>query len=88
MSYPMTATCEYCGSPGVMNAWWCNAPDCWAAYYRECEERAEYEARVSVTRAKAQADLMRTEAFVWGSSFLAIEHAAHSLAVLAKAPVR
>lgn len=89
MSYPMSETCEYCGSPDVMDdAWWCEAPECWAAYYRECEERAAYEDRVPLTRTKAEADVMRTEAFVWGPSSLKIEHAAHGLAVLAKAPVR
>lgn len=89
MSYPMSETCEYCGSPHVMDdAWWCDEPECWAAYYRECEERAAYEDRVPLTHTKAEVDLMRTKASVWGPASLDVEHAAHGLAVLAKAPVR
>lgn len=89
MSDPMSEACEYCGSSDVMDdAWWCDASECWAAYYRECEDRALYEDRVPLTRLKAEADLMRTEAFVWGPSSRKIEYAAHGLAVLAKAPVK
>lgn len=89
MSVPFTETCEYCGSPHVMDdAWWCDSRECWAAYYRECEERAAYKDRVPLTLEKARTDLIRTRASVWGPAFLDIERAAHGLAVLAKAPVQ
>lgn len=74
----MTETCVYCESPDVMDdAWWCDAPACWSAYYRECKE---YEERVPLTRRKADIDLVHTEAFVYGPSALNIEFAASMIA--------
>jgi hypothetical protein len=89
MSYPMAETCFYCGSPDVMDdAWWCEAPECWDAYYREEQERADYEARTPLTRSKALSDLWSTDATVWGPMARYIELMACQIATLAKAPVR
>lgn len=81
MSSPITETCEYCGSPDVMDdAWWCDAPACCSAYDRECEKTHEYEERIPLTRRKADIDLVHTEAFVYGPSALNIEFAASMIA--------
>lgn len=89
MSDPITKTCEYCGSPDVMDdAWWCEAPECWDAYYREEKERTDYEDRNPFTRNKAISDMMKTEATVWGPPVRYVELMACEIARLAKAPVR
>jgi hypothetical protein len=89
MSEPLSETCFYCGSPDVMDdAWWCEASECWDAYYREEQDRADYEARTPLTRTKADSDLWSTNATVWGPMARTIECAAAGIAKLAKAPVR
>jgi hypothetical protein len=89
MSDPITNTCEYCGSPHVLDdAWWCEAPECWEAYYREeDEQRMQYEHRTPLTLEKAISDLNQTEALVWGPHAINIERLAHQIAKLAKLPV-
>jgi hypothetical protein len=73
----MAEMCMYCGSPQVMDdAWWCDRPECWKAYYRECEEVKAYQERTPLTATKARIDLMRTKACVWGPPAMDIELAA------------
>lgn len=87
MSEPFCPTCEYCGSPEVLDdAWWCG--ECWDEYYDECERCSAYEERTPLTRDKALHDLWSTNAPVWEPPMLKIEHAAHKIAILANRPVR
>lgn len=86
MSEPFTETCQYCGSPEVLDdAWWCD--ECWDAYYEEYEAIAAYQERTPLTRDKALSDLYHTKASVWGPTSLTIEDAANQIARLAKRPV-
>jgi hypothetical protein len=88
MSDPLSDTCRYCGSSHVMDdAWWCEAPACWDAYYAECEYIAAYMKRTPLTGLKAQSDIMMTRASVWGPPAHEIELAASQIARLAHLPV-
>jgi hypothetical protein len=88
MSDPITKTCEYCGSPHVMDdAWWCDSPECWEAYNAEEIKRGEYEDRTPLTVTKAILDMERSKATVWGPPSREIESAADKIARLARLPV-
>ena len=70
MSEPFTDECVYCGSLEVMDdAWWCWRKACWKAYERECVMEDWRETHRPLTRHKAQVDLSRTGASVWGHAY-------------------
>lgn len=80
MSDPLSDVCIYCGSPDVLDdAWWCDKPLCWLMYEKEQTEAHKYEQRTPLTRMKCYGDLMDTKACVWGTPYLAIEHALDKL---------
>lgn len=88
MSEPFSDKCAYCGSPDVLDdAWFCERPECWQAYYREDKENFEYQERTPLTRDKALIDLMKTKASVWGPPFIKILDSSLAIAKLAKLPV-
>lgn len=80
MSEPLSDACVYCGSPDVLDdAWWCEKPLCWMLYEKDMKEEAEREDRLALTRTKSYTDMLDTKACVWGTPYLAIEHALDKL---------
>jgi hypothetical protein len=84
----MTETCQYCGSPDVLDdAWWCASQACWEAYGHEEDERFAYESRTPLTHLKARDDLCDTKASVWGPSWIEIRDRSEMIARLANLTV-
>jgi len=83
MADPLADRCAYCGSTAVLDdAWFCDRADCWQAYQRDCREMVAYELRTPLTRMKADGDLMRAQASVWGPPLIEIERAIAGIVAL------
>lgn len=88
MSEPFSERCVYCDSPDVLDdAWFCEMPECWQTYFKECKDIDEYQERTPLTRDKARIDLFDTEAAIWGPASIAITDLSEEIAILARLPV-